>query len=79
MSLSFVDRHNGPREHEVSEMLNVLGIKSLEELVKQTVPSDILLDKPLALEKAMSEYEYLAKLKAIASKSPLKTVISGHL
>ena len=69
MSLSFVDRHNGPREHEVSEMLNVLGIKSLEELVKQTVPSDILLDKPLALEKAMSEYEYLAKLKAIASKN----------
>ena len=69
MSLSFVDRHNGPREHEVSEMLNVLGIKSLEELVKQTVPSDILLDKPLALEKAMSEYEYLAKLKATASKN----------
>ncbi|HPS95344.1 MAG: aminomethyl-transferring glycine dehydrogenase [Bacteroidales bacterium] len=69
MSLSFVDRHNGPREHEVSEMLNVLGVKSLEELVKQTVPSDILLDKPLALEKAMSEYEYLAKLKGIASKN----------
>jgi len=69
MSLSFVDRHNGPRHSDEAEMLAVLGVKSLEELVKQTVPSDILLDKPLALESAKSEHEYLAGLKAMASKN----------
>jgi len=50
-------------------MLAVLGVSSLEELVKQTVPSDILLDKPLALDKALSEHEYLSKIKAMASKN----------
>ncbi|OFY39054.1 MAG: glycine dehydrogenase (aminomethyl-transferring) [Bacteroidetes bacterium GWF2_40_14] len=69
MSLSFVDRHNGPREHDIKDMLAFIGAKSLDELVKQTVPSDILLDKPLALEDAISEYEYLAKLKAMASNN----------
>ena len=69
MSLSFVDRHNGPRPKDEAEMLSVLGVSSLEELVKQTVPSDILLDKPLALDKALTEQEYLSKIKAMASKN----------
>ncbi|MDD3272922.1 MAG: aminomethyl-transferring glycine dehydrogenase [Bacteroidales bacterium] len=69
MSLSFVDRHNGPRTQDESEMLAVLGVSSLDELVKQTVPSDILLDKPLELDKALSEHEYLIKMKAMALKN----------
>ena len=69
MSLSFVDRHNGPRPKDEAEMLSVLGVSSLEELVKQTVPADILLDKPLALDKALTEHEYLSKIKAMASKN----------
>jgi len=69
MSLSFVDRHNGPREQDIKEMLKFIGSKSLDELIKQTVPSDIMLDKPLAIDKALSEFEYLAKLKAMASKN----------
>ncbi|MEN6618081.1 MAG: aminomethyl-transferring glycine dehydrogenase [Rikenellaceae bacterium] len=69
MSLSFVDRHNGPREQDIKDMLRFIGVKSLDELVKQTVPSDIMLDKPLAVENAVSEYEYLARLKAMASNN----------
>lgn len=69
MSLPFVDRHNGPREHEIQEMLNFIGAPSLDELTKQTVPSDIMLNKPLALDEAISESEYLRKLKATASKN----------
>ncbi len=69
MSLSFADRHNGPREHEIKEMLNFIGAQNLDELTKQTVPSDIMLEKPLALDNAISESEYLTKLKAIASKN----------
>ena len=74
--MRFVDRHNGPDERQVGEMLAVLGLKDLSELVAQTVPSDILLKEPLALDKALSEHEYLGKLKNIARKNiPFRSMI----
>ena len=69
MPLKFVDRHNGPRAQEEQEMLKVLGVNSLEELVRQTVPEDILLKDLLNLSPAVSESQYTAKLKEIASKN----------
>ena len=69
MPLNFVDRHNGPREYQEKEMLGVLGVSSLDELVNQTVPQDILLKEPLKLDAAVSEHEYIARLKKIASKN----------
>src|SRR5574344_3100188 len=69
MPLKFVDRHNGPREYQEQQMLDTLGLSSIEELVKQTVPEDILLKEPLKLDAAVSEQEYLTRLKAIASKN----------
>ena len=69
MPLSFVDRHNGPRPSQEQQMLEVLGVSSLEELVKQTVPQDILLKEPLKLDPAVSEQAYLARLKQIAGKN----------
>ncbi len=69
MPYTFSDRHNGPRDYQIDQMLNSLGVNSLDELVKQTFPSDILLSKPLDLDPAMSEYDYIARLKEIASKN----------
>ncbi|MBP5210690.1 MAG: aminomethyl-transferring glycine dehydrogenase [Bacteroidales bacterium] len=69
MSLNFADRHNGPRERQIEQMLAVLGVKSMDELVRQTVPEDILLEKPLPLGKAMKEHEYISELKKIAAKN----------
>ena len=69
MPLNFANRHNGPRPSQVKEMLKVLGVSSIEELIGQTVPKDILLKEPLRLDPAMSEHEYLASLKAIADKN----------
>jgi hypothetical protein len=37
----FVDRHVGPRAHEIQEMLETLGLGSLEELVDEAVPASI--------------------------------------
>ena len=67
MPLNFVDRHNGPREAEQKEMLKALGCSSLDELISQTVPQDIMLKEPLKLDKAVSEYEYTAALKKTAA------------
>lgn len=76
--MKFADRHNGPRERQVKEMLSVLGLNTMEELVAQTFPADILLDKPLALDNALSEHEYLAELKRTASKNkPFRSLIGA--
>ena len=37
----FVDRHVGPNEEEISKMLSVIGISSLDELIDKTVPASI--------------------------------------
>src|SRR5574344_1253092 len=69
MSLNFAYRHNGPNEAQVSSMLDVLGLDSLDALVKQTIPSDILIDTPLQLDEAVSENDYLCSLKKLAEKN----------
>ena len=69
MSLIFKDRHIGPREQEINEMMSALGVNSLEELVKQTVPSNVLFEDQMDLTPAQSESEYLENLKSIASKN----------
>ena len=69
MPLTFAQRHNGPRPSQEQQMLEVLGVSSLEELIGQTVPKDILLKEPLKLDPALSEQAYLARLKQIAGKN----------
>ncbi len=69
MPLNFSDRHNGPRASQIAQMLNIIGVKSMEELIKQTFPSDILLKEQLNLDKSVSENNYLSRLKEIASKN----------
>lgn len=69
MPLKFVDRHNGPRESQIGYMLDVIGVKSMEELIRQTIPSDILLDKPLELDACVPEHKYLTQLKEMVSKN----------
>lgn len=73
---TFVSRHNGPRDHELDEMLKTIGVSSLDELIDQTVPRNIRLRKPLNLPAPLSEHEYLAKIKALAGKNKIyKTYI----
>ncbi len=65
----FVTRHIGPDDHDVAEMLRVVGQDSLEGLIDQTIPSTIRLRRPLALPPALSERELLEKLGEIADKN----------
>jgi glycine dehydrogenase len=73
---NFINRHNGPRENEVAEMLNATGASSLDQLIDQTVPASIRLQKALNLPDALNEFEYLTHLKQLGSKNQLfKTYI----
>ena len=63
----FTQRHIGPNEAEAAEMLETIGVKSLDDLIEKTVPPDIRLSHPLNTGAAVSEYEYLAELKKTAA------------
>ncbi|RMG69442.1 MAG: glycine dehydrogenase (aminomethyl-transferring), partial [Bacteroidetes bacterium] len=64
---TFVRRHLGPTQEDLDHMLAVTGVSSLDELIRQTVPASIRLDKPLTHREPLSEHQYLKRLKQIAS------------
>ncbi len=65
----FVNRHIGPNKEEIKEMLQVIGVDSLEQLIGDTIPYKIKLKKELKLDEALSEYKFIEKLKKIAEKN----------
>ena len=65
----FALRHIGIQEDQEKQMLKRVGASSLEELIAQTIPSDIRLKQPLALEPAMSEHEYLSHVETLSQKN----------
>lgn len=65
----FENRHHGKDDAELQEMLKTVGVSSLDELIDQTLPPSIRLDKPLNLPSAKSEQGFLANMKKIAAKN----------
>jgi glycine dehydrogenase len=66
---NFIQRHIGPNSDDIEEMLDVLGLDSLDTLIDKTVPQAIRLKAALNLSEAQTEYAALAKLKKIAEKN----------
>ena len=66
---AFIDRHIGPEDGQVAEMLEALGLESLEQLIEKTVPTSILSQRPMSVGDPMTENDALAKLKVIAGKN----------
>ena len=64
-------RHIGLNEAEQQHMLETIGVNTIDELIAQTMPSDILLDEPLDLDEPLTEQEHLATLHQIAAKNQL--------
>ena len=72
----FQRRHNGPNAADTKTMLQGIGVNSLDDLVDKTVPSGIRLAEELTTPAAISEFEYLNELKAVAAKNKVfKTYI----
>src|SRR5688572_26919538 len=68
---NFSRRHIGPSESAQREMLASVGAASIDALVHEVVPHDILLKEPLALGEAKTENEALAEISAHAAKNEL--------
>ncbi len=71
-ALPFADRHIGPRGEEIDQMLEALGLPSLDALVDRAVPAAIRSGGPaggLELPPAASEAETLVELDEIAGSN----------
>ena len=76
MARSFTERHIGPRPEQTQEMLQFIGVNSMEELIEKTVPAEIRIKEPLSLEEGMSEQEFTTHLKTMAAKNlPFRSLI----
>src|SRR5216117_2299841 len=58
-------------------MLATLGMQSLDALVDATVPEDIRMRKPLALDPNMGEFEALAKLRVLHDQNQVFRSYTG--
>ncbi|MDH0895191.1 MULTISPECIES: aminomethyl-transferring glycine dehydrogenase [unclassified Pseudomonas] len=74
---AFLRRHLGPDAREEQAMLDALGLGSRDELIVQTVPPAIRLNRPLDLPAALDEQGALAKLKGYAEQNQLWTSLIG--
>ncbi|MFT5170288.1 MAG: glycine dehydrogenase [Candidatus Marinamargulisbacteria bacterium] len=67
----FSRRHIGPSESETKEMLNHIGVPSLDALISETVPDSIRMSSELALSSAMTESEFLDHIRDLANQNDL--------
>ena len=78
-SENFETRHIGPDSQQTQLMLKAIGVESIDELIEQTIPSNIRLKSPLNLPKPKSEYEFLQDFRKLASRNKVyKTYIGNY-
>lgn len=72
----FQHRHIGINEADEKIMLEKVGVKSLDELIEQTIPQDIRISG-MNLPKALSEHEYAEEITHLASKNRIYSSYIG--
>lgn len=71
----FINRHIGPTNDDISEMLRTIGLSSLDELIDLTVPSSIRLDSTTQrdihheMRDLLNERRATEKLRSLASQN----------
>ena len=68
-SSEFISRHIGPSASEETKMLKAVGYSSMDQFIKDIVPSSILEQEQLDVRDSVSENKALTILKEIASKN----------
>ena len=68
---AFALRHIGTGEKDFSHMFKTIGIDSLDQLINETIPSDIRLKNELNLDAPLTEYEYLNHIQELGNKNKI--------
>ena len=84
--MNFVNRHIGPDDDDLSRMLGVIGVSSLDELAAKALPAgilDALTDQGVApglqtLPKPATEHQALAELRALAEANTVAVSMIGQ-
>jgi len=64
---NFTRRHIGPNSSDLNKILSTIGVNSVEQLLKQTIPEKIRLKKELNIPEGISEMEFLKEIKKLSS------------
>jgi len=64
---NFTRRHIGPNSSELNIILSTIGVKSVEQLLEQTIPEKIRLKNELNIPEGISEMEFLKEIKKLSS------------
>ena len=71
------NRHNGIQEADLPIMLEKIGVSSVDELIDKTIPTNIRLQAPLALDAPMTERQFAEHIADLASQNKLYTSYIG--
>ena len=71
-------RHIGPSPKEMADMLKVIGYKTLDQLIEDTVPEAIRQAEPLDWGPAMTERDALYHMRNVADKNKVLTSLIGQ-
>jgi len=73
----FASRHIGPSDPDISAMLDVIGVPSVDALMGQALPDSIRFPGMLGVGAALSESDALAHLRSLAAKNQVTTSLIG--
>jgi glycine dehydrogenase len=74
----FVDRHIGPDQTQINDMLRTIGVESLDQLINQTIPPAIRSKQGLTLPPPQTEAEYLDALMLVAQQNKAVRSLIGQ-
>ncbi len=66
---AFALRHIGPRATDLQHMFDTVGVKDMDQLLYETFPDKIRLERDIVLDEALTEYEYLAHATALGAQN----------
>jgi glycine dehydrogenase len=66
---AFALRHIGPRQNDLPHMLKTIGVETLDQLIFETIPSDIRLKNEIVLDDPMTEYEFAKHIAELGKKN----------
>lgn len=73
----FENRHLGPDQKQIQEMLEAMGLKDLDHLISETIPQSILKNAPLKIPEAKNEFQFLQDFKKLAQTNKISRSYIG--
>ena len=73
----FIRRHIGPNRKQIEEMLNAIGLDSLEAIVPKALPDNIVSQTPLSFERNFSERAVASYMRKMRSRNRVLVSMIG--